>query len=94
MWKVIYHRETELDLEILGYAEARRILHAIDERIAKGEPEKIGKPLSGNLAGYRRLRVGNTRIVYRINIKENEIRIIAIGPRKDDIVYKMANKRA
>lgn len=94
MWKVIYHQETELDLKILGYAEARRILKAIDERILHGEPHKIGKPLNGDLAGCRRIRVGNIRIVYRINIKKIEVLIIAIGLRKDDRVYKIAKKRA
>jgi mRNA interferase RelE/StbE len=94
MWKVIYHKEVEYDLEILGYAEARRILKAIDERIIKGEPHKIGKALSGDLAGCRRIRVGNPRIVYRINKKEIEVFIIAVGMRKDDLIYKMAKKRA
>ena len=94
MWKVIYHQETEGDLDLLGYAEARRILNAIDARILKGEPHKTGKPLSGNLAGCRRIRIGNTRIVYKINPQNSEVVIIAIGPRKDEIIYQMARKRA
>lgn len=94
MWKVIYHQETEADLKILGYAEARRILKVIDERIANGEPDKIGKPLSGDLAGCRRIRVGNTRIVYRINKKEIEVFIIAVGIRRESLVYEAAKKRA
>ncbi len=93
MWKIIYHQDVEFDLEMLGYAEARRILKAIDERILKGEPDKIGKPLSGDLRGCLRIRVGNTRIVYRINKKEIEVFIIAVGIRKDDLIYKMAKIR-
>lgn len=94
MWKIIYHQEVESDLEILGYAEARRILKAIDERMLKGEPHKIGKLLSGDLAGCRRMRVGNTRIVYRINTTKIDIFIIAIGIRRDELVYRIAKKRA
>ncbi len=94
MWKVIYHWEVEYDLEMLGRVEACRILKAIDERILQGEPHKIGKSLSGDLAGCRRIRVGNTRIVYRINKKEIEVFIIAVEARKDDIVYQLAKKRA
>jgi mRNA interferase RelE/StbE len=94
MWNVIYHQEVESDLEILGYGEARRILKAIDERIVNGEPDKAGKPLSGDLAECRRMRVGNTRIVYQIKQKEIEVFIIAVGNRKDELVYKMAKKRA
>ncbi|MBY0292997.1 MAG: type II toxin-antitoxin system RelE/ParE family toxin [Alphaproteobacteria bacterium] len=93
MWKVIYHKEVEYDLELLGSVEARQILKAINERVIKGDPDKIGKPLSGDLAGCRRIRVGNTRIIYRINKKEVEVFIIAVGIRRDDIVYKMAKKR-
>jgi mRNA interferase RelE/StbE len=93
MWKIIYHHDVENDLRLLGYGEARRILKAIEERIAHGEPHKIGKPLSGGLAGRRRLRVGNTRIVYKINQKDIEVYIIAVGARKDDLVYKSTKKR-
>ncbi len=94
MWKVIYHQKVETDLEILGYVEVRRILKVIDERIVNGDPDKVGKPLSGDLAGYRRMRVGNTRIIYKINQKEIEVFVIAVGNRKDELVYKVAKKRA
>jgi len=50
---------------------------------------KYGYYLRGSLKGYRKLRVGDWRIIYRIIDKE--IRIIAIGNRKD--VYKFANIR-
>ena len=93
MWKAIYHSEVEYDLKLLGYAEALRILKAIDERIIKGEPDKLGKPLSGDLAGYRRIRIGNTRIVYKATKKEIEVFIIAAGVRRDDHVYQSAKKR-
>ena len=93
MWGVIYHKEVEYDLQILGYGEARRILKAIEERIIKDEPHKIGKSLSGDLAGCRRIRVGNTRIVYKINKKEIEVFIIAVGIRRNDLVYRVAKKR-
>jgi mRNA interferase RelE/StbE len=50
-WSVRFHREAEQDLKQLGTAEARRILKVIRERIAEGEPDKMGKPLRGILAG-------------------------------------------
>lgn len=93
MWKTIYHPETKHDLHLLGYAEGRRILKIIEQRIIHGEPDKIGKALSGDLAGYRRIRFSNTRIIYRIHKKEIEIFIIAIGMRRDDFVYDIAKKR-
>lgn len=92
-WKVLYHPEVEYDLKILGRAEARRLLKAIEERIIAGEPDKIGKPLSGLLAGYRRIRIGDTRLVYKINKTDIEVYIIAIGYRKENYIYELALKR-
>ncbi|MGN2411628.1 type II toxin-antitoxin system RelE family toxin [Pseudomonas syringae] len=66
-WSVRFHPDVDQDLKQLGTAEARRILKVIRERIAQGEPDKIGKPLRGALAGFRRIRTGDVRIVYRVN---------------------------
>lgn len=91
-WSVRFHHDVEQDLRQLGYAEARRVLKVIRERIAEGEPDKIGKPLRGALAGYRRIRTGDVRIVYRINGTEI-ILILCVGARRDDEVYDSATRR-
>lgn len=93
MWSVIYHKEVENDLKLLGFSEVRKILKTIDEKIIGGEPDKIGKPLRGDLVGLRRIRVGDVRIVYRIKKKEVEVFIIAVGARIDNFIYKMTQKR-
>lgn len=91
-WSVRFHHDVEQDLRQLGDAEARRVLRVIRERIAEGEPDKIGKPLRGALAGYRRIRTGDVRIVYRINGTEI-ILILCVGARRDDEVYDSATHR-
>jgi mRNA interferase RelE/StbE len=58
----------------------RQIKQAIEERLSV-DPVKFGKPLRYSLFGLRRLRVGEWRIIYRIN--GNEIEIIKIGNRRD-----------
>ncbi len=93
IWKVDYHAEVEQDLQNLGRAEAKAILKVIDERIVLGEPDKLGKPLTGVLAGCRRIRTGQTRIVYRVDGKKIEVLIIAVGMRRDDEVYELAEDR-
>ncbi|MDF3933541.1 type II toxin-antitoxin system RelE family toxin [Pseudomonas citronellolis] len=93
-WKVIYHEAVMGDLVRLGKVDARRILRAIAERIVDGEPDKLGKPLAGKLAGCRRMRVGNTRIVYRVDGHRVEVLIIAVGARRDNEVYNLADKRS
>lgn len=92
-WRVIYHHEVAEDLEDLGRYQARAVLKAIETRIRDGEPEKTGKPLSGELAGCRRIRTGDVRIVYCVHAEVVEILIVAVGPRRNDEVYKTALKR-
>jgi mRNA interferase RelE/StbE len=58
----------------------QQIKRAIEERLAI-DPVKLGKPLRHSLFGLRRLRVGDWRIIYRIN--GNVVEIIKIGNRKD-----------
>lgn len=92
VWTVRFHPDVEDDLLMLGRAEAQRVLKVVRERIVHGEPDKLGKPLRGTLAGYRRMRTGDVRIVYRINGTEIVL-VVCIGVRRDDEVYETANRR-
>jgi mRNA interferase RelE/StbE len=82
------------DLEELGKYQARAVLKAIESRIRDGEPEKAGKPLSGELIGCRRIRIGEVRIVYRVHAEIIAVLIVAVGPRRNDEVHRTARKRA
>lgn len=91
-WSVRFHPAVEDDLRVLGKAEARRVLKVVRERIAEGEPDKIGKPLRGPLAGYRRIRTGDIRIIYRID-GDIIVLVLCVGARRDEEVYESATKR-
>jgi mRNA interferase RelE/StbE len=65
-----------------------RIRNAIQERLLN-DPLKYGEPLKRSLQGYRKLRVGDYRVVYRLE-KENII-ILKIGHRKE--VYSRTHLR-
>ena len=93
MWTVNYHPAVEQDLRSLGRAEAKIILKVIEERIAQGEPDKLGKPLRGDLSACRRIRTGQTRIVYRVDGDRIEVLIIAVGMRRDNEIYDSASSR-
>lgn len=93
-WSVVYHPEVQDDLDQLGSVSANRILDVIEERIENGEPDKSGKPLRGILAGCRRIRTGDTRIIYRVDGKAVQVLIIAVGARRDEEVYSAAGSRA
>ena len=93
IWHVVYHHAVFDDLRALGDAEARTILSTITKRIQNGDPDKLGKPLAGRLAGYRRIRTGSTRIVYRVNSDAIEVLIVAVGQRRDGEVNAAAKNR-
>jgi len=77
---VIDPRVIDEDIPRIPQLYRKQIDKAIMERLAI-EPIKLGKPLRYSLSGYRRLRVGDWRIIYKIN--GNIIRIVKIGNRKD-----------
>ena len=92
-WTVEFHPEVVDDLDDLGYSAASKILRAIKDKIENGEPDKLGIPLRGALAGYRRIGVGDTRIVYRVDQGAVEVLIVAVGARRDKEVYHAAENR-
>lgn len=86
-WTLLYHPEVTNDLHSLGRSEAKIILRVIEQRIAHGEPDKLGK----TLAGCRRIHTGQTRIVYRVNGQRIEVLIIAVGMRRDNEIHDTAS---
>jgi len=93
VWAVQYHPAVKRDLINLGRVEAAAILRVIEERIVNEAPDKIGKTLTGQLAGCRRIRTGQTRIVYRVIGEKIEVLIIAVGMRRDNEIYDAATGR-
>ena len=77
-----YHPKVKSeDIPRLSSNITDRIENAIKNRLMVN-PIKYGFYLRGSLRGYRKLRVGDWRIIYRI--VDKEIRIIAIDNRKFD----------
>jgi mRNA interferase RelE/StbE len=92
-WTVNYLPEALKDLDALGKPDVRKALRVIEERLLNGEPDKAGKPLRKELAGCRRIRTGDIRIVYKVIKEEVHVLIISVGPRRNDEVYNEAGKR-
>lgn len=59
---------------------ADRIVHVVDS--LRSDPFK-GKKLSGDLALYRSLRVGDYRIIYIVMSKRVLIQVVSIGHRRE-----------
>ncbi len=92
IWDIIYHKSVDDDLKSVGPAAARRIIQTIDKKLTTS-PEKYGAPLSNNLKHFRKLRIGDFRVVYQIIPNKIIIFILAVGPRRDKEIYQSAAKR-
>ncbi|MDO8664038.1 MAG: type II toxin-antitoxin system RelE/ParE family toxin [Candidatus Liptonbacteria bacterium] len=88
-FSITYNRiVVEEDIPRLASPWREKIKSAIESRLTT-EPELYGKPLRRSLKGYRKLRVGDYRIVFRI--EGTSVKILAILHRS--IVYKVIEKR-
>jgi mRNA interferase RelE/StbE len=84
-----YHPDVrDVDIPQLNETLKKRIKKAIEERLSIS-PHQYGEPLRKTLKGYWKLRVGDYRVVYKV--ERNEVWIFAIINRKD--VYKKIIKR-
>ncbi len=78
-------RVVEKDLPNLPKIIRLRVQKAIKERLTV-DPINFGEPLHHNLKGCRRLRVGDYRVIYRVNQLDHIVTITEIGHRDD--IYK------
>ena len=91
-WTVIYHQDVEEDLLSLGPAMASRVVRAMDSKLTRA-PLDVGVPLSGNPADFRKLRLGDCRVVFRVFQKQVQVYVLAVGPRRDNEIYRVAGRR-
>lgn len=78
----IAHDRRVLREDMPGIPPANRaqIARAVSERLTV-DPTGLGKPLTGEFKGLRRLRVGDWRVIYKVNGQTVTIR--AIRRRRD-----------
>jgi len=91
-WTILYHPDVEEDLKGVGPSTARRIMKGIDAKLTRA-PLQFGASLSGNLANFRKLRIGDYRVVYQVKEKRVIVFVLAIGLRRDKEIYKSAQQR-
>jgi mRNA interferase RelE/StbE len=83
-WRVEFDRDAARDLRKLGAVAERAILHYLRQRIATAEdPRRFGKPLTGDLKGLWRYRVGNYRMVAAIEDDRFVVLIVTVGHRRE-----------
>jgi mRNA interferase RelE/StbE len=70
------------DIPALPKSTRQQIKRAIETRLT-ADPVGLGKPLRYSFVGHRRIRVGDYRIVYRVDIRAHVVTIVLIKHRKD-----------
>ena len=81
---VKYHPAVkEMDLPLINVKMRERIQRAIESRLMTA-PQEYGLPLRKNLGGFRKLRVGDYRVVFKI---EGEI-VYVLGIRHRKNIYE------
>lgn len=78
MFDIFYDDRAVAELAALDAAVRKRIVKSVENKLAVA-PQDFGKPLRGSLKGDWALRVGDWRVIYRIE-KQNVI-ISRIGHR-------------
>ncbi|OGI96162.1 hypothetical protein A3I25_00915 [Candidatus Nomurabacteria bacterium RIFCSPLOWO2_02_FULL_42_17] len=69
MYGVAYHPKVlSVDISKLGTSDKRRVQKVIEEKLMTN-PEVYGMPLRKSLRGYRKIRVGNYRVIFKIKNK-------------------------
>lgn len=92
-WKIKIHPLVKKeDIKNITKTQRERIKKVIKSKLGRA-PEKFGKQLRGEFKRYRRLKVGDYRVVYRIYKERILVVVIKIGIRRDFKIYKDLAKR-
>lgn len=102
MWELSFLPEAREDLRALDGSQRIRVVKAIAKVQSNPLPSSeggYGKPLGNKrlsqLSGLMKVKLKSDgiRIVYKLERIEHAMRIVAIGVRSDDAVYREAQKR-
>lgn len=86
-WAIEFLPEAAKDLKKLDRQVAARIIRTIEERIAVlDDPRTIGSALVGEHAGYWRWRIGDYRVVARIEDVRVTVLVVRLAHRRE--VYR------
>lgn len=89
IFEIRYHEAVASDDIPNLSQEWKSIIKNTIEKKLTTNPEVFGKPLRHSLKGYRKLRVGDYRVVFRI--EKNIVKVFVIQHRS--VVYKILSKR-
>ncbi|HEX5138066.1 MAG TPA: type II toxin-antitoxin system RelE/ParE family toxin [Planctomycetota bacterium] len=91
-WRVVYHPDVPKDLAAIPANVRGRIRRAIETRLMT-RPEEYGERLRKDLAGAWKLRVGDYRIVFDLEPRNQVVTVLLVGHRQP-VYGRVARRRA
>ena len=79
-WQISFTPRAEKELKKLGAQESQRISRFLRERVSP-DPRALGTALKGQLREFWRYRVGDFRVLARIQDEELLVLVVQIGHR-------------
>ena len=77
-YKVVYSKLSQKDLERLDPSIVRRILKKVDEFSKRTDPLEFAKKLTGFVLETYRFRVGDYRVVFRLDPQNQQLVILVV----------------
>ncbi len=87
LWRIDFDAKADKEIARLPTKDRQRILRFLRERVAPlDKPRDLGEALAGPLSGYWKSRVGDYRIIAKIEDRRLIVLIVRIGNRRE--VYR------
>ncbi|HME59004.1 MAG TPA: type II toxin-antitoxin system RelE/ParE family toxin [Terracidiphilus sp.] len=84
LWTVEFDDRARRELRKLDAKVQQSILRYLRERVAgSSDPRQFGKPLRKNLAGLWRYRVGDYRLICRLEENRLVVLVLQVGHRRE-----------
>jgi mRNA interferase RelE/StbE len=81
-YHIRWQEEATKDMSALPKHIAQRVYDKVTTHLAHA-PRELGKALTGEWRHYYRYRIGDYRVIYRIEETEVTITVIGVGHRRD-----------
>ncbi len=83
-WTIEFDERARKDLRRLDTVVQKSILRYLRQRVAvAADPRRLGKPLHGEFAGLWRYRVGDWRLVCRIEDRRLVVLVLTVVHRRE-----------
>jgi mRNA interferase RelE/StbE len=87
VWTVDFDAKVDKELARLAPKDRQRILRFLRERVAPlANPRDLGEALACPLSGYWKYRVGDYRVIAKIEDRQVTVFVVRIGNRRE--VYR------